>query len=397
MPRTLHATIVLILFAAPILAQLPPDPAREVEATTRLKLKEAQRLADTDPAKAVDRLQSLLTTLEGDRALPAERRETLTRVVKDRIRVLKAAPEITPPPKALPVPAESDEFAKVKAGLKEAVDLRKQGKTAEANARAADLVKRYPDSVAGQVLQDMGKVTAKREETRAIRKDREESMANALNDVDRAAVVPKDDMTFAKDHKEKMARRRADTAPTGAELKLLKSLETVVNAQFKDSKLEDVTDYLSTMMGLPVLLDKASLDDAGVTYTSPVTFVVKQPVQARTALRGALRTLGLTYVVRDGTVFVTTPTRAREFMVTKAYYLGDLVVPIGNPFLPVGDPLQEAFNVNSLIEMIVTTIDPESWSLRGGPGTIRYYAPTRSIVVRQSAEVHVAVKMSLYK
>jgi hypothetical protein len=47
--------------------------------------------------------------------------------------------------------------------------------------------------------------------------------------------------------------------------------------------------------------------------------------------------------------------------------------------------------------MIVQMVDPESWETRGGPGIIRYYPPTRSIIVRQSAEIHTAVKGSLYK
>ncbi len=96
-------------------------------------------------------------------------------------------------------------------------------------------------------------------------------------------------------------------------------------------------------------------------------------------------------------MFVTTPARAREYLVTKTYYLGDLVTPVGNPFFPVGNPLEEAFNVQMLIDTIVTSIDPDSWDVRGGPGTIRYYAPTKSLIVRQSAEVHVSLKASLHR
>jgi hypothetical protein len=321
--------------------------------------------------------------------------------VKDRIRVAQAAPEPTPTPKAVPVPAEaakrSEELTKVRTALHDAVALRKQGKTAEANARAAELAKQYPDSVAVQVLNTMGEVTAKREDTQATRKAKEDSAAAALNGVDRAAVMPKDDLEYAKDFKERTAKRRADTAPTAAELKVLKSLETAVKAQFQESRLEDVTDYISTIIGLPIVLDKAALDDQNLTYNSPVTFVVKQPIAARTALRGVLRSVGLTYVVRDGTMIVTTPARAREYLVQKTYYLGDLVTPIGSPFFPVGDALQQAFNVQSMLEMIVTSIDPDSWDFRGGPGTVRYYAPTRSLVVRQSQEVHAGIKASLYK
>ena len=40
---------------------------------------------------------------------------------------------------------------------------------------------------------------------------------------------------------------------------------------------------------------------------------------------------------------------------------------------------------------------PESWDVRGGPGTIRYYAPKKALIVRQSAEVHVSLKASLSK
>jgi hypothetical protein len=83
--------------------------------------------------------------------------------------------------------------------------------------------------------------------------------------------------------------------------------------------------------------------------------------------------------------------------VTKTYYQGDLIVPIGTPFFPVGDPLQQALNVQSLLDMIVSTIDPDSWDVRGGPGTIRYFAPKMGLVVRQSAEVHASLKMNLYK
>jgi hypothetical protein len=50
-----------------------------------------------------------------------------------------------------------------------------------------------------------------------------------------------------------------------------------------------------------------------------------------------------------------------------------------------------------LLDMIVSTVDPESWEVRGGPGTIRYVPAKQAIVVRQSAEVHVSLKASLYK
>jgi hypothetical protein len=41
-----------------------------------------------------------------------------------------------------------------------------------------------------------------------------------------------------------------------------------------------------------------------------------------------------------------------------------------------------------LIELIRTTIAPESWDVAGGLGTIYYYRPVHALVVRQTSEVH---------
>src|SRR5207248_2849854 len=42
----------------------------------------------------------------------------------------------------------------------------------------------------------------------------------------------------------------------------------------------------------------------------------------------------------------------------------------------------------ALVELIRTTIVPESWDVAGGPGTIVYYKQWQALVVRQTEEVH---------
>lgn len=42
----------------------------------------------------------------------------------------------------------------------------------------------------------------------------------------------------------------------------------------------------------------------------------------------------------------------------------------------------------ALIQLIQTTIEPNSWSVNGGRGTIGYYTPLHALVVRQTAEQH---------
>lgn len=43
---------------------------------------------------------------------------------------------------------------------------------------------------------------------------------------------------------------------------------------------------------------------------------------------------------------------------------------------------------DELIELITTTIDPETWEVHGGKGSIFYFSNFRVLVVRQTQEVH---------
>lgn len=44
-----------------------------------------------------------------------------------------------------------------------------------------------------------------------------------------------------------------------------------------------------------------------------------------------------------------------------------------------------------LVDLIQRTIAPDSWDVRGGPGSIYYWRPGRALVVRQTTEVHEAI------
>lgn len=48
-----------------------------------------------------------------------------------------------------------------------------------------------------------------------------------------------------------------------------------------------------------------------------------------------------------------------------------------------------------LVDLIQQTIAPNSWDVRGGPGSIYYWRPGRAIVVRQTTQVHEAVADAL--
>ena len=119
-----------------------------------------------------------------------------------------------------------------------------------------------------------------------------------------------------------------------------------------------------------------ALDAAGVKYDTPITLKVKS-VTVRTVLKMVLRDLGLTYVIKDEMIQVTTPDRAKDLMIIKVYSVADLV--------------RNRFEAAMLIDLIETTIEPQSWRANGGTATIVYNPVTRSIVVKQTAEFHAAL------
>ena len=68
--------------------------------------------------------------------------------------------------------------------------------------------------------------------------------------------------------------------------------------------------------------------------------------------------------------------------------LSDYAVGSPNLLLAHGGSAVIDANGQALVDLIETTIDPESWSTNGGPGTIRYYAPLQCLVIRATGEVH---------
>ena len=53
--------------------------------------------------------------------------------------------------------------------------------------------------------------------------------------------------------------------------------------------------------------------------------VSPKTIAMRTALRKVLADQGLSYVIKDEVIYVTTAAKAREMMSTRVYYVGDLV------------------------------------------------------------------------
>jgi hypothetical protein len=370
--------------------------AQKVEADVRSALREATGLAASEPALAVQKLRDIQSKLEDDTALTAKRKETLLRVVKDRIRVAEAAeradektekPEIRRPPDN-PKAADKDE---IQQSLETIKALRKDGKMEEANRSANELLRKYPDSPAAQMAARTAAAAETLTNLRGVRNDQNKRLSSLSRDIDRSATPTDGDVEFPKDFKERTKNRGSGSPLTSKEKAILKALDTPITVSFKDSRFQDVIDYLSTLINQPILLDNAALEEAKITYETPVTVKVKG-VTVRTLLRKILGDFGLAYMIKEQTIQVTSALKARETMITRSYHIGDIVdtggldsIRFGNPGIGAATIVQ---NVNAIIDLIQTSVDPDSWKKNGGQGTIVFHPGTMSLVIRNSAEVH---------
>jgi hypothetical protein len=357
--------------------------AQKAETEVRDALRESQQLAASSVSKAVERLQGALDRLEGDTSLSEKRRESLKHLLQDRIRVAQSpsvAPE-DPINKQIRKTKRKDEEDqrltdqdRIRRLLEGIRTLRREGKTDEAEKQAGELARKNPDNPAAQAASRTTSVANQVEANRQLQGERERRVAGTIREVDRGGLPPKGDVEFPKDWKTRTKNRSVSTVKlTEKEKAIFRALNSTISIRFKDSRLEDVIEYLRTVTGLPILLDPVSMEEAQVTYDSPVSANVKG-VTARFLLKKVLADLGLTYVIKDEVIEVMTPKKAQDQMVVRTYYVGDLVA--------------NRWQAADMIALIVSTIDPESWRVNGGAGTIVYHPITRSLVIKQSAEFH---------
>jgi hypothetical protein len=377
---------------------------QKVEADVRAALQTVQSLTTADPAKAVVRLRDLLAFLENDSVLTKERRERLQRMVQDRIRVTETekdnvaaadASRDDQQARANARRALEEQQAAERERLRREIDaLRAQqnlGQTQDASRTAADVARRNPTNPAAQAGSRISTANEQISAARRFEFDRQRGLAGVQRDLERSATPPAGDMDFPRDWAERTKGRNTAQPLTPKEKAILAALSSPVLVNFKNSRFDDVMEYLQTLIGQPIIVEPGALKEAEITYETPITLNAKG-ITARTALRKILAELGLSYVIKDETIQVTTLQRARDTMVVRSYPVADLVLLQRPEFGQFGGrfvtPFEVQKNVEELMRMLQNSVDAGSWQLNGGTGTIAYHAPSNSLIIKQTAEVH---------
>jgi hypothetical protein len=166
-----------------------------------------------------------------------------------------------------------------------------------------------------------------------------------------------------------------------AETRIHSALEGLCDFQCAGSPLLEVLEDLSRKHHIPIAPCQPKLDEAAIDLKTPLTLKMKGAT-LRAALHSLLEQAELAYVISDDVLQVTTPEDAGSRMRTVVYDVRDLVI------------VKEGIDFDFLIELITTTVNPDSWDDTGGPGSLQDLPPYW-LALRQSDSMHADVALLL--
>jgi general secretion pathway protein D len=340
---------------------------------------------------------------------------------------------------------------------------------AEAELLAKRCQELDPENTAVVVMVEKAKFVRGLMEDRSIRDGKERGFAQALRDVDIAATPESEAFKFGDPKEwEDLTNMRRKFGKEGSRNKseqdkaIEQKLKTMVMARFKDQPLIEVVQELGRAAGINVYLDPRGLDEIGVAPDNRVTLNLSSEISLKSALNLILGPLELGYVVKDEVLKITSEQRRGGEVITTAYPVADLVIPIPNfvptsrlglagelqnaharlgygggygsqPFanappamalagaetVPSGAVIDPALlaqinaqgtgggrgapisvggpgglgggtqaDFEAIIELVTSTVAPQTWDSVGGSGNIKEFENNLTLVISQTQEVH---------
>jgi len=152
------------------------------------------------------------------------------------------------------------------------------------------------------------------------------------------------------------------------------ALERPIALDFVSMPLKDAMLYCSEELKVPLIMSFRKLEEAAVSPDTPITYKTP-PIPAKTALDQLLKLLELDFVVRDEVLQITTPEDSESQLITRVYDTRALMTRMSQ---------------QQIQDRIVNTIQPQSWSVAGGPGEAQFYRGL--LIIGQTYRVHEAVE-----
>lgn len=375
MSRLLLAVGLLLAVVSPLRADdLDRFLERDKLAVGELLSKVSKSLADstglekTSPGAAVILLERRIAEVREASFLPEAERSAWLGKLQGRLRSVNETLRVT----KLAAEEKATRDAEIAIRKMREAEPRK-------GSGVSDIGKRYIASASDQIA------AADR-----LRRDRAAGTLGVFRDIEASATPVSGVVEFPK-HWARITDspyRGSGKKLTPKEVALLKTLNSTMSVDFDARSFKEVINYIQEKTGLSIFVDKASLEEAGIDYDTPVTFKVPTKISVRTVLKKVLADNNLTYIIKEGAIQVMTPQKARDLMVVRTYPIQDLVGLTDARFDPFLNRAMMLNNVQGLIKSIQTAIDPALWDINGGPGSIAFHEPSMSLIIRAPAEMH---------
>lgn len=274
---------------------------------------------------------------------------------------------------------EADKNDRIRAELKQIEALDKQGKSGDARARLRALLEKNPTNAALLAYATTSSRQDLVKDINRINKNKGDSERGALNDLDSSSgnVPPNGSISYDKERWEKATKR----PPAGSVANNLSKREKDILAtldqasktdfNFNNTSFDQVIKSLERELGFNLVISKQTMEDVRITYESTLTYEIPKNVTKRNLLKSVLSELGLTYIIKGELVQVVSFLQAKSEM------------RVG--ILDVGTLMRNGQSAESLINLIKTTVEPDSWDGSGGNGTITVQG--NLLVIKNSAEV----------
>lgn len=171
-------------------------------------------------------------------------------------------------------------------------------------------------------------------------------------------------------------------------------------------------DQLENDLGVEIYVDVRELEMVGIDPDVATVDIVLSDARASMALDLIFTQLECGYYLRDGFICITSAEKAMTMAEIRVYECGHILdaVPASQPSVALStaagngkaDSADEAKksayvttspNAETLISIIVATVDPYSWNTVGGMGNIAEY--DGKLVVRQTDSAHAQIQYLL--
>ena len=323
--------------------------AQAVESQVNSTIAKAKTMSARDPIGAKGSLMALLEELEQNvnldpgvaRTLDARVRGQLQTTAEAEARYLdRVAREEAVRANAAAAQRLLAESERRETALKQLVEsfnfVMSQGRYLEASQELSPEIEVLsPNSPLSALTTHESSIRANSELLRVAFRRREQGWIDSMRGVEEAAVpfagvppivYPPSDVWNALSARRKEKYGSINLAADATEEKIYRALREQTDVEFQGISLRAVMDEFEVKHGIDIYINDVELDNAGQSADQPITLNLTSAT-LRSALRIMLKPLSLTYVIREGTLEITSEDAAENEPVNKIYPVGDLVVP----------------------------------------------------------------------